>query len=335
MSNVPETPNPTGAQDPPLGVGVQRQVSQTAAEVAPFSTHRHVIPISGKDSLCTALVQTTLHPEHDYTFMFSDVGMELPETYEWLDNIETALGIEIVRVGRSVREMIELWDFIPSRQRRYCTAKGKIKPAEDYLAATAEAPVTVYYGLRADEGERAGPITGPHTTAAFPLRRLGFGLRDVWKHLGRESERRGIDLLPPDYAWPALIEAVGSILGPDFSDLEPWQRRHLFAGRSRSNCFNCFFQRLYEWIWLLDTHPDHYDESQRLEQETGATRQAAFTWNSRWPLDQLRARRDELLAKRARVVASRIAEIRQGRMFAADDSDPMLAGVSCGLLCGK
>lgn len=296
---------------------------------------RHVIPVSGKDSLCTALVQTALAPDLEYSFVFSDVGMELPETYAWLDGVERALGIEVDRVGRSMAGMIERWDFIPSARRRYCTAKGKIKPMEDLLAGTPDDPVTVYYGLRADEGHRRGPITGDGFTAAFPLRRLGFGVRDVWAHLGRESERRGVDLLPPAYDWPALRAAVADRVEDPTAGLEPWMERELFAGRSRSNCYLCFFQRLYEWAWLLDAHPDLYAEAERLETETGRTRQKAFTWNPSWSLADLRGERDRLVGERADAVAKRIGDLRQHRLFAADDTPPELARVSCGLLCGK
>lgn len=48
---------------------------------------RHVIPISGKDSLCTALIQTTRQPDLEYEFLFCDIGSELPQTYQWLSEI--------------------------------------------------------------------------------------------------------------------------------------------------------------------------------------------------------------------------------------------------------
>ena len=41
---------------------------------------RHIIPISGKDSLSTALVQLAKQPEIDYEFMFNPTGQELPTT---------------------------------------------------------------------------------------------------------------------------------------------------------------------------------------------------------------------------------------------------------------
>ena len=61
---------------------------------------RHIIPISGKDSLATALVQTTRYPNLPYEFLFNDVGCELPETYAWLDAVERKTGWKINRVGK-------------------------------------------------------------------------------------------------------------------------------------------------------------------------------------------------------------------------------------------
>lgn len=53
---------------------------------------RYIIPISGKDSLATAIFQTTYQPNLPYEFIFNDTGSELPEVYKWLDNIEKSTG---------------------------------------------------------------------------------------------------------------------------------------------------------------------------------------------------------------------------------------------------
>lgn len=330
----------------------------------------HVIPISGKDSLCTALVQTALHPDLDYVYVFADVGMELPETYAWLGAVERALGIEVVRLGTDLPGLIRRFDMIPSAGRRFCTNEGKVRPLQRWFreltdgASSDGGEVTVYYGLRADEADRKGPVTGRGITAAFPLQRVGFDLHAVWGHLARESERRGVDLLPPAYEWAALRRAVERGLGePEDGDFgrQPWELRELFAGRSRSNCYSCFYQRLYEWAWLLDTHPDLYDEAERLERETGRLQEPAretvpaaplfglpeaevvfsrdevlpFTWNPSWPLARLRGERDRLLAERAEEVGQRITALRTGRLGLGDDTPFDMARTSCGLLCGK
>ena len=56
---------------------------------------KHIIPISGKDSLTTAIVQINRQPDLNYEFIYNDTGAELPETYEWINKIEQQLNIKI------------------------------------------------------------------------------------------------------------------------------------------------------------------------------------------------------------------------------------------------
>lgn len=68
---------------------------------------RHIIPISGKDSLTTAIVQIKRNPELPYEFMFNPTGAEYPEVFEWLDNVEKFLGAKIIHVGEHLETIIE------------------------------------------------------------------------------------------------------------------------------------------------------------------------------------------------------------------------------------
>jgi hypothetical protein len=53
---------------------------------------RHIIPISGKDSLATALTQIAKEPNIGYEFMFNPTGEELPEVFVWIEKVEKYLG---------------------------------------------------------------------------------------------------------------------------------------------------------------------------------------------------------------------------------------------------
>ena len=76
---------------------------------------RHIIPISGKDSLCTALVQIKINPDLNYEFVFNPTGAELPCVFDWLDKVELYLGKPIARVGKDLLEIIEDYNyFLPS-----------------------------------------------------------------------------------------------------------------------------------------------------------------------------------------------------------------------------
>ena len=60
-------------------------------------TMRHVMGISGgKDSSALAIYMRDRVPEMEY--FFCDTGSELPETYEFLQRLETALGKPIARL---------------------------------------------------------------------------------------------------------------------------------------------------------------------------------------------------------------------------------------------
>src|SRR5579862_9164612 len=94
---------------------------------------RHIIPISGKDSCATAIVQITRNPNLSYELFFSDVGSELPETYQWLDKVERKLNIKINRVGESLEQVIYNQGILPSPKVRFCTRIAKIEPMEKWI----------------------------------------------------------------------------------------------------------------------------------------------------------------------------------------------------------
>lgn len=202
---------------------------------------RHIIPISGKDSLATALVQTTRHPELDYHFIFNDTGAELPETYQWLEKVEQKTGWKIDRIGKPLEAIINKQNgFLPSIKARYCTREAKIRPMEARLKLD-DSPVTIYYGLRADES-RTGyvPVANAKIKPAYPLQDLGIDINGVWAILASQ------DLLPPAFTWSRLQEAVEK--QTDISCLSPVEKHFLFAGRTRANCYFCFYQRQSELL---------------------------------------------------------------------------------------
>jgi 3'-phosphoadenosine 5'-phosphosulfate sulfotransferase (PAPS reductase)/FAD synthetase len=110
---------------------------------------RYIIPISGKDSLTTAIVQTTRNPDLNYEFVFNPTGLELPEVFEWLGKVEKHFGKEIVHVGRPLHDIIVGYNyFLPGATTRYCTKESKIFPFIEWIGTDT---ATVYYGIRADE----------------------------------------------------------------------------------------------------------------------------------------------------------------------------------------
>lgn len=289
---------------------------------------RHIIPISGKDSLATALLQTARRPDLPYEFLFCDVGAELPETYEWLEHVERVTGWRIQRVGKSLPELIARRDLLPSANRRFCTTECKRGPMEKFYG---KEQTFVYYGLRADEN-RVGVRPSDASTPVYPLIDAGIDLRGVWIILNRQN------LLPPAFFWPSLYYRVCELLGDSWrliDELPDWEQRMLFAGRTRSNCYFCFYQRRYEFVWLAETHPDLFEQACWTERRTGRLLQSPFTWVKGVHLDNLvRSRRKEILDRRAHEVCQMIRR-RLNKALFEDSFDTEIALTSCGLLCGK
>jgi hypothetical protein len=291
---------------------------------------RHIIPISGKDSAATALVQIARAPELPYEFIFCDVKMELPETYAWLDKLATTLGITIKTVGKSLREVIDEQNMLPSQGRRFCTKYGKIFPIRDFIEKDA---ATQYFGIRADETGRAGWSGPANVVAKYPLVELGLGIRNVYQILGD----RGI--MPPLFFWERLFDAVWKRANQTkraiIDSLSPWDRSALFSWRSRSNCFMCFYQRRYEWVGLLEHHPDLFEDARQIEIAFGTPPlvEAEFHWIPGMSLEALRERAPVIFAKRVRDVLKILQKREQGTFFGSEYD--ALATTSCGLFCGK
>jgi len=292
---------------------------------------RHIIPISGKDSLCTAIVQRRKEPNLPYEYLFCDVEMELPETYEWLDKVEDQLEISITRIGKGLEDVIREQNMLPSHQRRFCTKYGKIIPIREYIGGDE---AIQYIGFRADE-ERVPLRPEDEITYSYPLVEVGYGIEDVYRVLTE------FGLQPPSFFWQRLYDGVYSISGSatqNFIDgMKPWIRDRLFSWRSRSNCFMCFYQRLYEWIGLLEHHPDLFDRAEKLEFDWGSTESVNrltlsknFYWIQDTPLSHVRNRAEGIFSKRVQKLQKDLVDMRHNEGLV----DPMNR-TSCGIYCGK
>src|ERR1035441_10260587 len=93
---------------------------------------RHILSLSGgKDSTALAVYTRDRIPDIEYVFM--DTGEELPETYDYLDNIEAYLGKPIVRLNpeRPFTHYLDVYrGVLPDARTRWCTRMLKLKPFE-------------------------------------------------------------------------------------------------------------------------------------------------------------------------------------------------------------
>lgn len=288
---------------------------------------RHIIPISGKDSLATALVQRQLQPEIDYEYMYNPTGSELPEVFEWIEKVEKYLGKQIVRVGRNLEEIIEENNyFLPSGQARYCTRQSKIEPMEKYIG---KYEAIVYYGIRADE-KRIGYVNNRYTniTPKYPLVEQGIGIDGVYSIINSYG------LKPPTFFWKSVYDEIVSKLGGEHwrERFTEWQIDMLFCWRTRANCYFCFNQRAYEWAGLYEHHPDLFWKAENYEHQV-----SEYYWRGKdKPLSEFVEKVPSVKKKRVREILSVIQEAKQLNMFETEELlSNRLNQVSCGLFCGK
>ena len=197
---------------------------------------RHILSISGgKDSAALAIYMRNKVPEMEY--LFYDTGKELPETYEYLNRIESYLGKPIVRLNSEYD--FDHWlnifgGFLPSAHMRWCTKLLKLRPFEQYCG---DYTIYSYIAIRADEDREGYISTKPNIKPIYPLKEDGLSYPDIVKILSEA----GIGL-PSYMGW-----------------------------RSRSGCYFCFFQQKIEWVGLLENHPDLFKLARGYEKTDKAT----------------------------------------------------------------
>ncbi|MFE2939265.1 phosphoadenosine phosphosulfate reductase family protein [Streptomyces sp. NPDC059255] len=263
---------------------------------------RHVLGISGgKDSSALAIYMRDRVPEMEY--FFCDTGAELPETYEYLNRLEAALGkpIERLNADRDFDHWMEVYQgTLPSPQMRWCTKNLKIKPLEEWVG---DDKVISYVAIRADENRLGYVSTKPNIDAVFPFREDGVDKDGVMRIL----DEAGIGL-PGYYEW-----------------------------RTRSGCYFCFFQRKHEWVGLKERHPDLYDKAVEYEDKVRfrhtAMKGRNYTWSQGESLPELIERKDEIEAKHQAALDRAAKRIKPNRpllevLSDALDSDDDEAGCS-------
>jgi 3'-phosphoadenosine 5'-phosphosulfate sulfotransferase (PAPS reductase)/FAD synthetase len=255
----------------------------------------------GKDSSALAIYMRDRVPDMEY--FFCDTGAELPETYEYLNRLEAALGKPIVRLNadRDFDHWMEVYQgTLPSPQMRWCTKNLKIKPLEEWVG---DDEVISYVAIRADENRLGYVSTKPNIDAVFPFRDDGIDKDGVMRIL----DEAGVGL-PAYYEW-----------------------------RTRSGCYFCFFQRKHEWVGLKDRHPELFDKAVAYEekvryQET-AMQGRKYTWSQGESLHELIDRRQEIQSRHETAMARAAKRIKPNRpllevLSEALDTDNDEAGCS-------
>jgi 3'-phosphoadenosine 5'-phosphosulfate sulfotransferase (PAPS reductase)/FAD synthetase len=270
------------------------------------TTKRHVLGLSGgKDSSALAIYMRDRVPEMEY--FFCDTGAELPETYEYLNRLEAAVGKPIARLNstRDFDHWLEVYQgTLPSPQIRWCTKNLKIKPLEEWVG---DDEVISYVAIRADENRLGYVSTKPNITAVFPFREDGI-------------DRAGVDQI--------LDEAGIGLPG-------------YYEWRTRSGCYFCFFQRKHEWLGLKERHPELFEKAVAYEDKVNykhtAMQGRKYTWSQGESLDELLQRREEIEAKHQAALERAAKRVKPNRPLleilsdAHDEDDDQAGCVVCHL----
>ena len=212
----------------------------------------HIISISGgKDSAALAVYLKKKYPEQEFKYIFFDTEEELQDTYDYLNKLESNLGIKVDRKfpEKSFKELLLAHnDYLPSPMERWCTRKMKLETFLSTMKEYEDYTIYNYVGIRADENREGLIPTEKNIITVMPFKDDGITLDDVKRILHDE----GIGL-------PAYYDVV---YDPKY-DIEYF--------RSRSGCYFCFFMRQIEWVWLYEKHPDEYQKAMAFEK-------SGYTW---------------------------------------------------------
>jgi hypothetical protein len=293
---------------------------------------RYIIPISGKDSLATAILQKQLEPDLQYEYVFNPTGSELPEVFNWMKSVESYLGQKIIHVGENLEAIIEMYNyFLPNQKARYCTRESKIEPFVKWINGEE---CTVFYGIRADENRKGfNNSASPNIHSKMPLAEKGIDLKGVYLIINSKG------LKPPTFFWESVYNEVCRILNFEVKTvLTEYEFDVLFAGRSRANCFICFNQRLYELVWMLEVYPDLFHKMEWYESQGG---EKEYTWKKDYPMRKIKDNANTIKRKRIYIIIKYIAKKMQLNLLIepVDEDDEeyydVLSVKSCGLFCGK
>ena len=112
-----------------------------------------VVPWSGgKDSTAVLLLALKVFPRSKIIAVYSDTGVEFPQTVEYIEEVSRKLGVEVVRLPAGVdRGILEEGLPLPSHSNRWCTLR-KVSVIEKFLKEL-DGNVLVVVGDRDAESE--------------------------------------------------------------------------------------------------------------------------------------------------------------------------------------
>ena len=191
------------------------------------------------------------------TAIWCDTGWEHEVMYDRMDMVEKRLkdyhggDFELMRVKPSAKikgvevdglqDYIQVGQFMPTKQMRYCTRLFKIEPIERLLSESGECELMI--GFNADEEGRTGNLEKlPNVHYRYPLIESGY-TRDMCEDILR------IHGLHPDF--PAYMK--------------------------RGGCVGCIFKSVAEFKAMYFFSRKEFNETRKLEESIQDKRGKFFT----------------------------------------------------------
>lgn len=201
---------------------------------------RHVIASvsGGKDSLamCLYLKERGV----PFSCLFMNTGWEAPDTYEYLRGpLTKAIGpITEIKADKQMIELVLHKGMFPSRMRRFCSEKLKVKPLIKHLNALLESGVESVnaVGLRAGENAFRATLTEWEWCDGFEA--------ETWRPCLPWTEQDVIDMIKKHNVPPNPL---------------------YLKGATRVGCWPCIFARKEEIRFLAEQDPGRIEFMEQWE----------------------------------------------------------------------
>jgi hypothetical protein len=192
---------------------------------------KHVVGLSGGKDSTCLALALIEREPKDYEFICTPTGNELDELFAHLDRLESLLGQPIKKLGIG-KDLFQLSRDMEMLPNFNARWCTRILKIEPTIEYIKSLPAgSVLYVGLRADEEERTGIYGEDIAIDFPFRRWGWGLADVWRFL----VERGI-VIP-----------------------------------KRTDCAQCFYQRIGEWWNLWKFHPEKFADGVAIEQEIGHT----------------------------------------------------------------
>ncbi len=211
----------------------------------------HILSLSGgKDSTALAFyIKENMPDIHEkIEYVFCDTGVDLPETYDYLNKIEVYLNKKItyIQPEKSFEHLYSIYKCLPAPHRRWCTIELKLKPFSKFKKERFHQnckKLNLYIGIRSDEAHRSKPDGGEDfVNQLYPFIEAGLNKPDIEK---------------------ILIDN-----GINFPEYYKWS--------NRNGCYFCFYQTKMSWLRLKENNPELFEKAMSYEIDDGKNK---IGWN--------------------------------------------------------